>query len=402
MNENLTPLPSSRADISWVCPECSRPLSFRDENAFVCAGCDKVYPVQDGIPIFVSDAQEHLTRMEAAIHDNPSWYESSQIVWHDKGPCRHHLGRRRVFVESVLRDWFPDGGKAPRLLDLGCGDGANMRWLANFTKELHGCDYNLLRLRRCGGLMKGRAALCLANVHHLPYPDEFFDAIFFNHVLEHIADDEQALRSVLRVLRPGGLVVLGVPNEGAAWWQLAYRLQPKSLAQSDHVHFYTIPEIKEKVAAAGFEIRATHPTGWGPPHWTLDEKLRKFEAVDDAFEAIGSRLAPAQASSLYLILAKPSEAEVKRAAPETEIVLYEPAMRESWNDLVERSPEGWLFHRREFIDLANRAMNLREFSLVARKGNHIAGIFPLNYTVGRKLAENGVACFWFGRSGARS
>ena len=82
------------------------------------------------------------------------------------------------------------------------------------------------------------------------------DVVFLNHVLEHVPDDEGALRSVRRVLRPGGLLILGVPNEGCGWWQLAYRLQPKSRAQSDHVHFYVISAWRSVVSVNLFPERS--------------------------------------------------------------------------------------------------------------------------------------------------
>ena len=71
----------------------------------------------------------------------------------------------------------------------------------------------------------------MADICDYPAEDDCFDVIFFNHVLEHIPDDVAALREVRRILKPGGLLVLGVPNEGAAFWQLAYRLQPKTMVK---------------------------------------------------------------------------------------------------------------------------------------------------------------------------
>jgi SAM-dependent methyltransferase len=49
------------------------------------------------------------------------------------------------------------------------------------------------------------------DIQALPFADEQWSYIVCSHVLEHVPDDEQALRELRRVLRPGGLLLLGVP-----------------------------------------------------------------------------------------------------------------------------------------------------------------------------------------------
>jgi SAM-dependent methyltransferase len=50
-----------------------------------------------------------------------------------------------------------------------------------------------------------------ADLTHLPFADASCDCIYASHVLEHIADDDKALREIRRVLRPGGIAILPVP-----------------------------------------------------------------------------------------------------------------------------------------------------------------------------------------------
>jgi len=371
-----------RLDASgWVCPVCGGALATGNEGEIVCDRCDRVFPVASGVPILVENPARHIDEMEAAVRKNPAWYKSDQIAWHDAGPCRHHLRRRRSYVESTLKKWLAPGKRAARLLDLGCGDGANTRWLTEFAERTDACDYNLLRLLRAKKMLGETCRFCLADVFQLPYRDESFDVVFFNHVLEHIPDDARALRSVLRILRPGGLLILGVPNEGCAWWRLAYRLEPRMLEQTDHVHFYTPGEIEELVQACGFELRETHLTGWGPPHWGLDQRLRQWKCLDAAFEFAGRRFLRRKAASLYLILTKPQGSKKMKTSP-LEICLYTPSMADDWEELVERSSQAWLFHKRVFIDTVNQAMAQKECSVVAIKRDRLVGVFPLTYYMG--------------------
>ena len=195
--------------------------------------------------------------------------------------------------------------RSETLLDLGCGDGNHIEYLSKYTKRYYGSDYNLLRLVRAGSRQVDiPVSFFLADITDYPVQDGFFDVVFFNHVLEHIPDDLAALHSVYRILKPGGLLILGTPNEGASCWQLAYRLQAGKKRSTDNVHFYTAAELAQKVAKVGFLIGEVEWLGWGIPHWTLDAFLRQFRLIDEGFEAVGKRWFKEQASSLYMLAIK--------------------------------------------------------------------------------------------------
>ena len=49
------------------------------------------------------------------------------------------------------------------------------------------------------------------DIHQIPFPENHFDAVLCNHVLEHVNDDIQAMKEIHRVLRPGGFAILQVP-----------------------------------------------------------------------------------------------------------------------------------------------------------------------------------------------
>jgi ubiquinone/menaquinone biosynthesis C-methylase UbiE/uncharacterized protein YbaR (Trm112 family) len=286
------------------CPACHDPLPFLwHQAACSCAQCGFEVPVVDGIPLLVKDrALLDQTIAEAKSSGRADWYEAPQDV-QTQGPYRHHLLKRRQYVEKVLKDYLAQSTSVPVALDLGCGDGLNTSWLLNYFPQMYASDYNLLRLLRSSRRNPG-ARVFMADVTDYPVTDHAFDVIFFNHVLEHIPEDEKALAEVYRMLKPGGLLILGVPNEGAFFWQMAYKLQPASLASSDHLHFYTAGSISEKCLDAGFTIKEIYPIGWGLPEWRVDAMVRGCKWVDDLFEKAGRALIPSQATSLYLLLTK--------------------------------------------------------------------------------------------------
>jgi SAM-dependent methyltransferase len=286
------------------CPCCGRGLEIpEDAEGASCGGCGFEVQAHDGILLLVKDR----AAVERAIHDakqdgRQCWYEDEQAAQFT-GPYRHHMRKRIAYLDSVFGEYARRAGRALNGLDLCCGDGNNLRLLARHVPELYACDYNIERLARARRV-PGVRRVFMAEVLNLPVADAAFDMILFNHALEHIADDAGALAQAHRALKPGGLCVLGVPNEGAAFWRLAYALQPRARAESDHVQFYTAAAISEKCARAGFTVTSVHHMGWGVPHWRLDSLVRGYKIVDDALEAAGRALLKSQATSLYLLLTK--------------------------------------------------------------------------------------------------
>lgn len=286
------------------CAVCgSTPLEFRSD-ILACVACGKIFPVENGVPLLVVDSVANEAAMAEARTCNPEWYKAEQppesaSVW------RHHIKKRRLYVSAVLRRELAKRNlaRAARLLDLGCGDGTNLLWLKEFACRIYGSDYNLVRLVRARG-RSHEATLFLADILDYPSIDGCFDVVFFNHVIEHIPDDRAALATAYRILSPGGLLVLGTPNEGAWWWQMAYKRAPDMLRATDHVHFYTATSICDKMRDVGLKVLEVKHMGWGPPDWHLDGKWRQYKWVDDLFEILGRTFIPKQASSLYVFATK--------------------------------------------------------------------------------------------------
>jgi SAM-dependent methyltransferase len=106
-----------------------------------------------------------------------------------------------------------------RILENGCGVGMYVERLAPFGGKIFGLEYDFERAAQAGARSQ---AIVNAAGERLPYPDASFDLILSHEVLEHVADDAQAVREMVRVLRspdptsgqPGGRIVIFVPNRG--------------------------------------------------------------------------------------------------------------------------------------------------------------------------------------------
>jgi len=97
-----------------------------------------------------------------------------------------------------------------RILVDGCGVGQYVRHLAGLGYNTIGLDIEIERV--CEGTQEGIEQLHVAAGEYLPYPDNSFDALLSHEVIEHVADDRLAAHEMIRVLRPGGRVILFCPN----------------------------------------------------------------------------------------------------------------------------------------------------------------------------------------------
>jgi SAM-dependent methyltransferase len=170
------------------------------------------------------------------------------IMYEVEGTHWWFKGRRRIissFVEKICRDLSND---RPRILDVGCGTGANLELLAGFG-EAEGVDVSVDALAFCRA--RGLTNVRQGAAEKLPYEDESFDLVTALDVVEHLDDDAAGLREMHRVLRPGGRALLFVPAFMFLWG-----------VQDDISHHrrrYTLAGLRSVVREAGFEVeRATY------------------------------------------------------------------------------------------------------------------------------------------------
>jgi len=312
-------------DSHWIeteimCPYCSDAyISGRckrvDENTILCLRCKASYPIIDGIPIAVIGYDLHLQEMEKRIEEDPGWFSKSQVEYYKKGPYRNHLQKRRQYVSGIIKQFLHKISinellQPLRILDLGCGDGQNLEWLIKFIKinskaiQLYATDYNLLRLRRTKNAFPD-IKITLMDIHHPVFRKGYFHIIFCNHVLEHVSNPTFALLKSSFMLNDNGIIIIGVPNEGSLWWQLAYKLEPEVRKATDHKHFFTMSQLVEMTQKVELSIIEEKYMGYGLPHFTADSVLKGSVAgIDDLMEELGQKFFKDQASSIYIICKK--------------------------------------------------------------------------------------------------
>ncbi len=125
--------------------------------------------------------------------------------------------------QRVMGDW----------LENGCGVGMYLEHLAPLTGSIVGLEYEYPR-----AIEAFQRHPCLVNAagENLPFATAAFDVILSHEVLEHVQDDRQCVEEILRVLRPGGRLLLFVPNRG-------YPFETHGIYWRGRYHFGNIPLV---------------------------------------------------------------------------------------------------------------------------------------------------------------
>ena len=150
---------------------------------------------------------------KAALRGEPSY------VW------RAGQQRRLELIKKAAGDAIHG-----RILEDGCGVGEYLARLQPMAKQAVGLEVEFDRAVVAHA--KAHQLTC-ATAEALPFPANSFDFLLSHEVLEHIRDDRQAVREMARMLKPGGRLVVFVPNRGypfethGIYWQGKYRFGNK-------------------------------------------------------------------------------------------------------------------------------------------------------------------------------
>lgn len=162
------------------------------------------------------------------------------------------VGRRKIlesFLEPIVQKLETSNSQL-RILDVGCGTGANIEMLAQYGKA-EGVDVSDDALEFCKrkGLtvQKGLA-------ESLPYEDQAFDLTTALDVVEHLDDDVAGLKEMFRVTRSGGYSLIFVP---AFMW--LWGVQDDI---SNHRIRYTKKQIVDRLEKAGYKVERATYANW--------------------------------------------------------------------------------------------------------------------------------------------
>ena len=128
-----------------------------------------------------------------------------------------------------------------------------------------------------------------ADICNLPFQDHTYDIIFCNHVLEHIPDDNKAMRELYRVLKPGGMAILQIPQDLSRTTTYSdnsitnQKERAQIFGQYDHVRIYGL-DYFDKLRGIGFKVIEEDYTGKIIPELVAKYGLNYGEIIPVCFK----------------------------------------------------------------------------------------------------------------------
>jgi 2-polyprenyl-3-methyl-5-hydroxy-6-metoxy-1,4-benzoquinol methylase len=151
-------------------------------------------------------------------------------------------------AEQLLKLLGDTNGQPPRVLDIGCGRGILLRKLHALGCDCTGTEipeYSFPESERDIHFVNGH----LAEIH---FEAESFDAITIWNVLEHTSDPAATIREIARILKPGGVFAVAVPNFGSLQRRI-FNAHWFHLDLPRHTHHFTSSSLNRMLEESGLQ-----------------------------------------------------------------------------------------------------------------------------------------------------
>jgi SAM-dependent methyltransferase len=222
-------------------------------------------------------------------------------------PLRQKLDR---FGRHLTRQAFPEGGT---LLDIGCGNGDFMLLARAMGWKVVGVEPDPKAAALCAS--RGLDVLN-GGIEAMVATGKRFDAVTLSHVIEHVPAPRETLAHCLELLRPGGMIWLGLPNPAAVGSKL-FGTAWAGLHPPYHLCLPGQAELEKWLAAAGFtDIRVLHRGVHARANWSRSREIGSQH---------GLRFPPVAVAIASRLLADALSTLTPRWSEETIIVARRPA-----------------------------------------------------------------------------
>jgi len=163
------------------------------------------------------------------------------------------------------------------VLDAGCGSGRHLRGLAKLPDlRIVGIDRNAKDLNDAQTALKNMPdalsenyLVCRADINRLPFDSASFDCVICSEVLEHIPEHENALKELVRVLKPQGDLVVSVPRYFAE--RICWLISPAyHNEEGGHIRIYKKKKLQKLLTQYGIQCwKINYKHALHAPYWWL-------------------------------------------------------------------------------------------------------------------------------------
>lgn len=174
-------------------------------------------------------------------------------------------------IDDSSHYWFVQFLKPSDIvLDLGCGHGLHGLKAAGVVRSVTGLDHNAQNLDVAKRLSIQRGLtntdFRMASLEQpIAMENASFSVILALDILEHLNNRNQFLQETYRILKPGGKLLISIPNRDTRWKQSLAAHHLFFYSDLDHKYEYTHPEIEILLQEAGYCIQSLEPTVYDTP-----------------------------------------------------------------------------------------------------------------------------------------
>jgi ubiquinone/menaquinone biosynthesis C-methylase UbiE len=139
--------------------------------------------------------------------------------------------------------WAEEQCRGKDVLEVACGAGAGLGYLAQSAKSIEACDIDPEIIEIAKSHYKDRFKIVMGDAHQLPFDDSSKDVIILFEALYYIQDVEKFLSECKRILRPNGILLISLPNKSL------YDFNPSPLSH----RYFTISELNNLLSKYNFK-----------------------------------------------------------------------------------------------------------------------------------------------------
>lgn len=202
--------------------------------------------------------RESPERKSERKHWNVFWEQSDDVAdfYSNEGRVSSRL--------AVVAD--PAG---TRVLEVGAGTGRDGILLAGMGASVVSLDYSLPSLTMIGSQLDsgGRVDLCCGDAFALPFADGTFDIVFHQGLLEHFRNPGDLIAENARVLKPGGLILVDVPQRYHYYTVVKHLLITIGRWFAGWETEYSAGQLERLLRDHGFRIVTSYGEWFNPPIW---------------------------------------------------------------------------------------------------------------------------------------
>ncbi|MDE3068323.1 MAG: class I SAM-dependent methyltransferase [Verrucomicrobiota bacterium] len=169
--------------------------------------------------------------------------------------------QKKLYEFRVRRVESVAGIRRGRVLDVGCGRGGLLQAFRRRGWEVQGTELSDQAAAYARQVLQ--LPVAIGSLETLDLPSGHFDAVTLWHVLEHLPDSEVLLAEVRRLLKPDGVLLVGVPNFGG-WESRFCRDKWFHLDVPRHLNHFTKAALRQALSEAGFRDRSW--SGFAPEY----------------------------------------------------------------------------------------------------------------------------------------